>query len=275
MPDRVRAMDPLMGAEELLRALYSAYVQAHPGTSEPEFRRKLQQGLALVADLQLEVPQRVVEQLEGPSLPPPAGPFQTDLVQHLLDQLSALSMEDGLTGLFNRRYFDHRLQQELGRARRDQKPCSVLLVDTDHFKKLNDTYGHSAGDQVLRRIAELMREALRTTDDVTTRFGGEEFAIILPGASSGGALIAAERLRASIEEERFEQEGRPFRVTVSAGLSTFDPASRVTAQELVDQADKALYEAKHAGRNRVHVHPSGDTEASVGVTAEEKEALRS
>jgi diguanylate cyclase (GGDEF)-like protein len=167
-----------------------------------------------------------------------------------LDRAHHLSMRDPLTGLFNRRYLDESMQRELMRARRDGEPIGAILLDLDHFKKLNDTYGHDAGDYVLERTAELLAHATRGSD-IACRFGGEEFALILPGASLENTRKRAEAIRASFEALDLVHRGqRLAQLSLSAGVSALPPGA-ADWEPLLHEADKALYAAKESGRNRV------------------------
>jgi diguanylate cyclase (GGDEF)-like protein len=161
-----------------------------------------------------------------------------------------LSMRDPLTGLFNRRYLEETLGRELPRARRRGESVGVILLDLDHFKRLNDTFGHDAGDFVLNRMGELLAHASRGSD-IACRFGGEEFALVLPGASLDTARKRAEAIRAGFEALDVEFEGRKIGpLTLSAGVAAISPESEDWSTAL-QQADRALYAAKQAGRNRV------------------------
>jgi diguanylate cyclase (GGDEF)-like protein len=161
-----------------------------------------------------------------------------------------LSMRDPLTGLFNRRYLEETLGRELPRARRRGESVGVILLDLDHFKRLNDTFGHDAGDLVLNRMGELLAHASRGSD-IACRFGGEEFALVLPGASLETARKRAEAIRAGFEALDVEFEGRKIGpLTLSAGVAAISPESEDWSTAL-QQADRALYAAKQAGRNRV------------------------
>jgi diguanylate cyclase len=161
-----------------------------------------------------------------------------------------LSMRDPLTGLYNRRYLEETMGRELPRARRLGESVGVIVIDIDHFKRLNDTYGHDAGDFVLERMGELLRAATRNSD-IACRFGGEEFAVILPGATLLTARNRAEAIRAALESLEIEFEGKPLGpLTVSAGVSSMPPHGQDWAYTL-QQADRALYTAKQAGRNKV------------------------
>ncbi|MSP56691.1 MAG: diguanylate cyclase [Myxococcales bacterium] len=168
------------------------------------------------------------------------------------EHLERLSVRDGLTGLFNHRRFQEALAHEVERCVRSGTQMSLLMIDVDHFKRLNDTLGHPAGDEVLRRIADRLSAALRTVD-LCARYGGEEFAVVLPGTPSADARMVAERVRASVESTMNDVPGRPP-VTVSVGVASW-PADGPTGTDLLAAADKALYAAKHAGRNRVEAAP--------------------
>jgi diguanylate cyclase (GGDEF)-like protein len=170
----------------------------------------------------------------------------------LYEQTERLATTDGLTGLVNRRRFNELLDQRLREAARYQRPLSLLLLDIDHFKKVNDTHGHPAGDAVLRGVAKLLHKSARETD-VAARYGGEEMALILPETDARGALAIAERLRKLVEQARHPTEQGALKVTVSIGISTagVNSQSAENPAELLEEADRALYRAKHGGRNRV------------------------
>jgi diguanylate cyclase (GGDEF)-like protein len=168
-------------------------------------------------------------------------------------RLEELSSRDGLTGLYNRREFEDRLREETQRARRYGKPLSVMLLDIDHFKNVNDRYGHQAGDETLIAVADLIRLSARPMDAVC-RYGGEELAVILPETDASGAGIVAERIRASVAESlTTTPQGDEIQVTVSIGFATF-PQDGDTGPGLVKAADEALYAAKQEGRNLVRSH---------------------
>ena len=161
-----------------------------------------------------------------------------------------LSMRDPLTGLYNRRYLEETIGRELTRARRLNQSVGVIVLDIDHFKLLNDTYGHDAGDIVLAKTGELLRSASRK-GDIACRFGGEEFAIVLPGATLAIARTRAEDIRSTVEAMRFHFEGETIGpLTVSAGVAAMAPHSQDWSF-VMHQADRALYTAKQAGRNKV------------------------
>lgn len=170
------------------------------------------------------------------------------------DLLSARSHVDGLTGVWNRSYFNQRFGEEISAAQRYGRTISLVMLDLDHFKTLNDTYGHPFGDQVLQAVGDVLHSHLRTTD-APCRFGGEEFALILTETNESGALISADRLRQRIEQLPFRPKDKHVPVTASFGVacsSLFDRSS-LSVAHMVSAADKALYGAKHEGRNRVCV----------------------
>ncbi len=168
----------------------------------------------------------------------------------LLQQLYDASVTDALTGAHNREHFDTQLRSELSYARRHKADVSLAFFDVDHFKKVNDTYGHPAGDAVLVALADAIRKMIRN-EDVFARYGGEEFALILRGIDRVGAGTVGERLREKVEGLRVPTDGGVLRVTVSVGCSSFADLEEKTPESLVSTADKRLYAAKHAGRNRV------------------------
>ena len=163
--------------------------------------------------------------------------------------LETAAYVDSLTGLSNRRHFDQTMEAEIERAVGQGHPLSLLMVDLDYFKRVNDTFGHGGGDAVLRHVAKLLREEARRRD-VAARYGGEEFAIILPATGRSLTRLVAERLRATVEEARIELgDGRVANMTISIGLATLQEHDE--AMTLAERADAALYRAKQNGRNRV------------------------
>jgi diguanylate cyclase (GGDEF)-like protein len=161
-----------------------------------------------------------------------------------IETLHRISTEDGLTGVANRRHFDETLALECRRAARSRSPMSLLMLDLDYFKPFNDEHGHQAGDELLRRVAQTLRDTVHRAADLVARYGGEEFVVLLPETNAEDAYRIAEALRRSIEDTRM--------VTVSIGVATQVPEREARAcDELVRLADEALYVAKRAGRNRV------------------------
>lgn len=163
-----------------------------------------------------------------------------------------IAVTDELSGLYSRRYFETRLAEEWARHRRYGASLAVACFDLDHFKRLNDTFGHAAGDTAIRRFGEILRAAVRASD-LACRNGGEEFAVLFPETSARAALAVADRVRRSIERESFQSENRVFHVTVSAGVADTSSLSAEDRHQLLYRADKALYLAKDSGRNRTRL----------------------
>jgi two-component system cell cycle response regulator len=186
-------------------------------------------------------------------------------------KVKELSMRDGLTGLFNRRVLEEMLEME--GCKRQVTPLSLLVIDLDNFKLVNDTYGHPAGDLVLQTVARILRECTRGSD-LVVRSGGEEFSILLFSVSPLGALEVAERIRVNLAKTLVTYNGRQIRSTASIGVAHRSANDPCAMKELVVRADQALYEAKREGKNRVCVHPngSGRGEKSEPACREKKDA---
>jgi len=167
----------------------------------------------------------------------------------LYKEIERSAITDGLTDVFTRRHFSERLAEELRRARARDSRLSVLMLDVDYFKRINDRYGHLTGDQVLRRIGALLRENVREID-IVGRYGGEEFSVILPDTDTNDAAYVAGRIRAAVADTPIHAYDNALNVTVSIGLATF-PQQADEPGDLVDKADWALYRAKKSGRNTV------------------------
>ncbi len=177
--------------------------------------------------------------------------------------LARKAITDGLTGLFNRSYFDADLEQKIALSHRTGRPLTLLLADLDHFKAVNDTHGHLAGDQALQCFADLLKKSARKSD-IVCRYGGEEFAVILPECDSDQAFQAAERLREKVSRHDFG-----FPLTASIGLAATTMNCRYSALQLLEHADLALYSAKERGRNRTEIFPApfiGDLPATAYVS---------
>jgi len=167
------------------------------------------------------------------------------------EEAERLAITDPLTGLFNRRFLEEKLSNELIRAKAHNNYLSIVMADIDHFKRINDAYGHKVGDEVLKALALILRANTRENDTVA-RYGGEEFVILLSNVSKYDAYRIAERIRLEIEDTSFEEIGVPEKITVSFGISCF-PEDGEDAIDLLKKADQALYQAKSQGRNRVVV----------------------
>ncbi len=177
------------------------------------------------------------------------------LLKQQKDQLLRLSIIDGLTGIANRRRFNEVFPPELERTQRQSQPLSLIMCDIDHFKQYNDHYGHQAGDDCLMRVAQMLAAKLQRAGDFVARYGGEEFVIILPATDEQAALLIAERMRNTLETECIEHAGHTHGfVSMSFGVSTRLPESELTKEQLLRNADEALYLAKGNGRNRVEVY---------------------
>ncbi len=168
-------------------------------------------------------------------------------------RLDSLARTDELTGLANRRSFYQDLEREWNRARRYGGPVTAIMVDIDHFKEVNDRYGHQTGDEYLRRVAEILSGAAKRAGDLVARLGGEEFVLVLPGTTASEAALVAERLRRELQELGLPNADAPTcpQLTLSAGVASLRPGDGHTPDELIQLADKALYRAKEEGRNRV------------------------
>lgn len=171
--------------------------------------------------------------------------------------IELMAVTDGLTKLYNRRYFHSSLDQEMGRSKRHRHSISLLMIDIDFFKQVNDSYGHQIGDEVLVEVSETIKLATRASD-IVTRYGGEEITVLLPETDISGAMECAEKIRKNIEERIFKTDkGNDFVITVSIGASSINHIDREIAAEgkhLIKMADQALYEAKATGRNKVVKH---------------------
>jgi diguanylate cyclase (GGDEF)-like protein len=170
-------------------------------------------------------------------------------------ELSRKAVVDGLTQLYNHDYFQNILSQEFASARRHNRILSMILIDIDHFKKFNDTWGHQVGDQVLREVARIIKDNCRS-DDTVARYGGEEMTVILPMTCLNEAGLVAERIRLAVENHRVTHEDEQLQVTISLGLATMDSKTTADAKDLIRLADMALYQSKAEGRNRVTVYKS-------------------
>ncbi|MBU1611682.1 MAG: GGDEF domain-containing protein [Proteobacteria bacterium] len=193
-------------------------------------------------------------------------PIDRDIYPHLttlqesLERLAYESEHDALTGLANRRAFERTLDLEIERARRAKTVMSLSIIDLDHFKSVNDTYGHPVGDQVLMRLSEIINREKRRYD-LAARIGGEEFALIIPGAGQVKTRVMLERMLELISRENFAGEnGENFSVTFSAGVTSFRGTSDISVSELVALTDKALYKAKENGRAQVQLAPLPEME---------------
>jgi diguanylate cyclase (GGDEF)-like protein len=176
--------------------------------------------------------------------------YQDKLDESFQQQMIDAALRDGLTRAYNKKFFQDRLDTEFAYARRHKTMLSLVMFDVDYFKRVNDTYGHLAGDAVLVHLARITQATIRT-EDVLARYGGEEFAVICRGTPLLNAGVLGERLRTRVEAENFDYQGTRLPVTISVGVAALPEANATTPSELIRDADSALYEAKKSGRNRV------------------------
>lgn len=167
-------------------------------------------------------------------------------------KLQQLSMQDGLTGIANRRYFNIVLEEYINAANQKQSPLSLILTDIDYFKRYNDSYGHQGGDDCLVKVAQAIRKGCKNEEDMAARYGGEEFVVLLPDTNEDQALAVAERIRKLVQSLDIEHKGSDVSpcVTLSLGIGTMDINNKISGKELIELADKALYKAKEHGRNQ-------------------------
>lgn len=217
--------------------------------------------------LQLEQALQLLQQ--AGALLPETEPYSAAWLQAVIDALCDLSSKDALTGLVNRRSFEMALAREVDRVARSGEPALLMMLDIDHFKAVNDSYGHSAGDQVIQAVARSISQTVRPMDTVA-RVGGEEFAIILPNCPTSYGTTVAERLRERVAEQRVEvSPGQQLQVTVSLGGAFAPQWVRSSPLLWIERADRQLYRAKAEGRNRACLEPHTDSL----VSAEEKGML--
>ncbi len=173
------------------------------------------------------------------------------------DQIHYISITDPLTGIYHRRYITAHLPEEIARANRYERPLSLIMCDIDHFKEINDTLGHQAGDEALKKFASMLKKKTRIDIDWLARFGGEEFLIVLPETERSGATTLAERIRESISGSPISFSNASIQLTASFGVTGFDNSAgaSITADLMISAADKALYQSKEEGRNRVTSMP--------------------
>jgi diguanylate cyclase (GGDEF)-like protein len=198
-----------------------------------------------------------------------------DEVRHLREEckrLQELTQVDTLTGLFNFRYLMMALEGEMERTRRTGLSTGLIMSDLDHFKRINDTYGHECGNKALQWIGNIWHEKLRRID-MACRYGGEEFVVILPGTRLPQAIRAAERLRFALQSSPVKLNGKLVRLTASFGVDAYRGRKKLTVETFIKQTDHFLFEAKARGRNRVCYDENKITVAMEGLTPDEREAL--
>lgn len=231
-----------LGSESILQEAFDAGAHdlLRKGTGSVELLARLRSAL----NLKRELERRLARENDLLDV--------TRRLERLNDKLRRLSLLDELTGTPNRRFFNLLFRREWGRAARDALPLSLLMLDVDWFKSYNDHYGHPAGDACLTQIATTLAKRIRRPGDISARFGGEEFVVLLSSTKFDGAASVAEALRAGVANLNLEHIGSEFgRVTISAGVASMIPQGELTSSKLLQAADQSLYRAKAAGRNRV------------------------
>lgn len=230
-------------ADESVEAL--SFFDIDPGQMKP-FSLMLQEANEELGKLNLSYEYLVIELKQAKE----TAENLARKLQSANNRLRAMAFQDGLTGLFNHRFFQENMDKELSKAIRYQRPFSLIMLDLDYFKKINDRYGHPAGDAVLKAISATINKTVRNSD-IVSRYGGEEFAIVLPETPLKGAVILAERLRKNVEQLVVKAGDASIRMTISLGLTIWEPESTVTEKaDIIEAADKALYASKSSGRNK-------------------------
>ena len=224
-----------------------SFFEIEPGNMKP-FSQILQEANDELGKLNLSYEQMTIELKQAKDK---AEKLAQDL-KSANEQLREMAFRDGLTGLYNHRYFQEIMDNEVGRARRYKKPFSLIMLDLDYFKKINDEYGHPTGDVVLKEVSNLINNTIRDCD-LSVRYGGEEFAVVLPETESKGAAVVAERLRQAAEHIEIMDQDNNIRITISVGVTSYDPAKNKNKSEIISEADNALYNSKRNGRNKVTV----------------------
>jgi len=193
-------------------------------------------------------------------------------LKHEIDSLSDLLRTDNLTGLFNQRHLIQTLELEIERCQRSGDTMAIIMFDLDHFKQVNDTWGHEAGNQVLIKVGEIVQQQIRKLD-IGCRYGGEEFVIVLPNTGMLEAVSVAERIRVAIEDSKIKVDEGVIQPTSSFGVDIYNPEKPGTPEQLIHQADGFLYQAKESGRNQVCHAPILPSHDAAEVTDDERDAL--
>ena len=229
-----------------------SFFEIEPGDMKP-FSQILQEANDELGKLNLSYEQLTVELKQAKEK---AEKFAHEL-KEANEHLREMAFRDGLTGLYNHRYFQDLMDKELNRSRRYKKPFSLMMLDIDHFKKINDENGHPFGDIVLKKVSKAIKNTIRDCD-FAARYGGEEFAIVLPETELNGAVIVAERLRKNIEQLEIDTKSSGVVVTVSVGVTSYHPSTdKIGKSEIISEADNALYNSKNKGRNMTSANKKG------------------
>jgi diguanylate cyclase len=244
-----------MGAIEKPSAWGKSPVKRKTNSSAPSQKLKLATAIRILQQAGLPDPTKLSHDLNKQ-------------LQTLIDSLCNLSVHDGLTGLMNVTFFHAVMSGEIDRSARTNRTCSLILIDLDHFKKINDNYGHHAGDVALKALAQRLKTSLRSMD-TAARIGGEEFAVILPECSPEDAINVASRLHRMLNPITIEVAGNKLKVTASMGLVWTDGRAGISSKALLAEADRELYRAKQEGRGRLCYPPISSTQ----ISAKERAAL--
>lgn len=247
---------------EVFEQLLEDYAQ-RAGIMPSAFYEKIMAGLVYWEDLDLKKLELDIEIEKNNRI------NKTEGMQYILSQLCQLTIEDSLTGLYNRRYFNQAMKNEIERNYRDNRSLALAIIDIDHFKNVNDTWGHDVGDKVLKDVANIMKNNVRQSDTIS-RIGGEEFAVIMPNIRHHLAKEVMERLRADIENAIIPVDNTELQVTISIGTAVSEPKQIITVDEFYNLSDQALYQAKNSGRNKVVIHGAS---VSPQLSTTEREAL--
>lgn len=261
------AMGILLGAVILF--IISFYVTSQFRQKYLRMQGKLKQALAEVRATNLAFKALEQKQQESQDLLEERVQERTLELNIALQELESANEElerknvlDELTGLHNRRFYDQKIQAEYRRSRRNLTPLSLVIIDIDHFKAVNDTHGHLAGDQCLVWLSQFIKQSLKRSADKAFRYGGEEFCLILPDTEPEGALGLAEQLRKSIAAQAFNYQDIEIPLTICCGISTYQQEQNIMPEQIFSGADKALYQAKHNGRNQCVQHTFVDASQS-------------
>ncbi len=247
---------------EVFQQLFEDYAD-NAGIEPSAFYEKIMTGLVYWDDLDLKKLQLDIELQQNSRI------NKTTDMKKILANLCPLTIEDSLTGLYNRRYFNQVIQNEIERNYRDHRSLALAIIDIDHFKSINDNWGHDGGDKVLKDISRIMKSNIRQSDTLA-RIGGEEFAVIMPNIRQHLAKEVMERLRLDIENSAMYVDDNKLCITVSIGTAVTEPNQMMTADELYNKSDQALYQAKNSGRNKVVIH---GTPLNAQLSPSEREAL--